>query len=54
LIFSSWSKIGRSTASVFPEPVGAMRRTFFPAMIFGIAAIWGAVGVLIPDSAMVS
>ena len=50
----SLSRIGRRTASVFPDPVGAIRRMLPPAMIFGIATVCGGVGDLIPDSASAS
>ena len=46
--------MGRRTASVLPEPVGAISRTLAPFMIFGMAADCGGVGVLNPDSARAS
>ena len=50
-VWISLMKIGRRTASVFPLPVGAMRRTFFPSRIGGIALVWGSVGWENPSSA---
>jgi hypothetical protein len=36
--------MGRRTASVFPLPVGAIRRTFSPCRMDGMALLCGAVG----------
>ena len=47
-------RIGRRTASVLPDPVGAIKSTFFPAKISGIAAVCGGVGSLIPVAANAS
>src|SRR4030067_3113841 len=47
----SCEKIGRSTASVFPLPVGATRSTFLPSRTGGIAITWGKVGSENPSSA---
>ena len=43
--------IGRRTASVFPLPVGAIRSTFSPAKMSGIAITCGSVGSEKPNSA---
>ena len=53
-ILVSWSRIGSRTASVFPDPVGAMSRTFVPPMILGMATDCGGVGEVNPDSARAS
>ena len=49
--FINWSRIGSRTASVFPDPVGAMRRTLAPVNILGIAIACGGVGATIPAPA---
>jgi hypothetical protein len=41
---------GRRAASVFPEPVGAIIRTFSPLTTSGMASAWGGVGLEIPVS----
>jgi hypothetical protein len=46
--------IGKRTASVFPLPVGAIKRTFFPANIGGKAKTCGSVGSENPNSANAS
>ena len=51
--FSCWislEKIGSNTASVFPLPVGAIRRTFLPASIGRKAIVCGFVGIKNPSS----
>ena len=42
------SNMGSMADSVFPIPVGATTKTFFPADIFGIASLWGSVGSVMP------
>src|SRR3989344_8638455 len=42
------SNKGRHATSVFPEPVGAMMRTFFPSSMLGIPIFCGSVGSLKP------
>ena len=41
---------GRSAASVFPDPVGAITSTLAPSIIKGMASAWGGVGAAIPVS----
>lgn len=43
--------MGSSTASVFPLPVGAIKRTFVPDKINGKAMVCGNVGSENPNSA---
>jgi hypothetical protein len=43
---------GNNADSVFPVAVGAINNTFFPAIIGGIALIWGSVGTAKPFSRM--
>ena len=45
--------MGRRTASVFPLPVGAISKTFFPESKVGIAVVCGSVGSVNPSSARV-
>jgi len=42
--------MGIRTASVFPLPVGAIKSTFSPFNIDGIAITWGKVGIEKPNS----
>ncbi len=44
------SSIGRSAASVFPVPVGAINSAFLPALTSGTNFICGSVGVSNPLS----
>jgi hypothetical protein len=44
------SRIGRSAASVFPVPVGAISRAFFPALTIGTSFSCGSVGDSKPRS----
>jgi len=46
-----FEKTGSKAASVFPLPVGAIRRTFSPRRIRGIAFFCGSVGSENPRSA---
>jgi hypothetical protein len=46
------SRTGNNADSVFPVAVGAISNTFFPAIIGGIALIWGSVGAKKPFSWM--
>jgi hypothetical protein len=46
------SKMGKTTASVFPDPVLAMINTFFPSLIRGIPFSWGNVKVSNPRSSI--
>ena len=46
------SKTGNNADSVLPVAVGAINNTFFPAIIGGIALIWGSVGTAKPFSWM--
>ena len=45
---------GKRTASVFPLPVGAIKSTFSPRNIGGMAIICGSVGSEKPNSANAS
>ena len=38
------SSMGRSAASVFPVPVGAISNAFFPSLTIGTSFSWGSVG----------
>lgn len=46
------SKTGNNADSVLPVAVGAISNTFLPAIIGGIALIWGSVGAEKPFSKM--
>ena len=46
------SRTGNNADSVFPVAVGAISNTFLPAIIGGMALIWGSVGAEKPFSKM--